>query len=294
MKVGKHDEGRAMITDLVAEIKASESAKVDKRIQALLADLQGQVTEAFSRSEYYTKWGVHYLPSLINAHLLQMCNNFKDPGVQVYGGELFTKFRDRADEIFVKLPPPKPSYDNRAAPVAMNVYHSRSNPCFDGECIVQTINGATKLKDLKRGDRVRTPSDHYVEIVCVVKTSCHEQRAQLVELPGGLLVTPYHPVRIDGQWQFPCQLAKVHERPCPAVYSFVLKEEHVMLINGIACVSLGHDFQDEVVRHPYFGSPRVIDDLQKMNGWASGHIHFLPNCLLRDEETALVCGFRQN
>ena len=35
--------------------------------------------------EYYVKWGRHYLPSLARAHLLQQCNNFKDPGVQGYG-----------------------------------------------------------------------------------------------------------------------------------------------------------------------------------------------------------------
>ncbi len=29
---------------------------------------------------------------------------FKDPGVQHYGGKLFNNIRDKADEIFVKLP----------------------------------------------------------------------------------------------------------------------------------------------------------------------------------------------
>ena len=42
-------------------------------------------------------------------HLHQQRNNFKDPGVQHYGGAFFSKIADEADEIFLSLPPPKPS-----------------------------------------------------------------------------------------------------------------------------------------------------------------------------------------
>jgi hypothetical protein len=31
-------------------------------------------------------------------HKMQQCNNFKDPGVQFYGGELFRALQDSADE----------------------------------------------------------------------------------------------------------------------------------------------------------------------------------------------------
>ncbi len=91
-------------------------------------------------AKYYNTWGKHYLPSLAGAHLLQQCNNFKDPGIQFYGGALFQKLRDEIEgiyylysrsifnilllntEIFIHLPPPKPSivhYDdqNSAAPL---------------------------------------------------------------------------------------------------------------------------------------------------------------------------------
>eukprot|EP00928_Gymnodinium_smaydae_P050764 TRINITY_DN3432_c0_g1_i1.p1 TRINITY_DN3432_c0_g1~~TRINITY_DN3432_c0_g1_i1.p1 ORF type:complete len:861 (-),score=116.92 TRINITY_DN3432_c0_g1_i1:200-2725(-) len=98
-------EAIACLTAQVAESAAVE----DKWVQALLADLTGQVCEAFSRMDWYQKWGVHYLPSLVFAHKLQQCNNFKDPGVQLYGGEIFETVRDEADDTFNSLPPPKPS-----------------------------------------------------------------------------------------------------------------------------------------------------------------------------------------
>ena len=52
------------------------------------------------------KWGKHYLPSLQRAHELQQCSNFKDPGMQLYAGDLFTGIRDEADSIFNSLPAP--------------------------------------------------------------------------------------------------------------------------------------------------------------------------------------------
>ena len=39
-------------------------------VQGILKDLEGQVSEAFQKKEWFTKWGKHYIPSLIRAHQL--------------------------------------------------------------------------------------------------------------------------------------------------------------------------------------------------------------------------------
>jgi hypothetical protein len=81
---------------------------------------------------------------------------------------------------------------------------------------------------------------------------------------------------------------------CDAVYSFILEDEHVMIINGVECVTLGHHFEGEVVAHPYFGSSRVISDLSQMEGWSVGLVSLhSSNCLIRDQETSLICGLQQ-
>lgn len=78
-------------------------------LASLNEDLKGQVAEALSKVEWYTKWGIHYLPSLMLAHQAQVCTNFKDAGVQNYGGDLFGDIREKADDVFCSMPPPQPS-----------------------------------------------------------------------------------------------------------------------------------------------------------------------------------------
>lgn len=114
------------------EVKSSMAAKHAGAV-ALCEDLDGQVTEAFSRGDWFTKWGKHYLLSLSRSHLLQQCTNFKDPGLQQYGGPVFEAARDECDDIFISLPPPTPSISHsvgasgaaqRAAPVDMSTYYN--------------------------------------------------------------------------------------------------------------------------------------------------------------------------
>jgi len=282
----------------------------DPRAKALLTDITGQVQEAIRRSpeDYFKKWGRHYLPSLARAHLLQQCNNFKDPGIQVYGGVLFQQRRDIIDDIFLKLPPPKPSIRRgsssggayaRSAPQSMGVYHNAAGPCFAGECLVKMASGAEKyVRDIAKGDVVMGPNAGS-EVLCVVKTHCVGGKEDLVVFPNGLRVTPYHPVMDNNsKWCFPVQLfACQRDLVCDAVYNFVLQKNHVMVIQGVGCVTLGHEMTDEVVSHPYFGTARVVEDLRKMRGWQEGLVELFPSlcpggkCMIRDKTTGLVCGF---
>ena len=39
------------------------------------------------------------------------------------------------------------------------------------------------------------------------------------------------------------QLSSEESVECAAVYSFILESEHVMIINGIECVGMGHNFK---------------------------------------------------
>jgi len=230
---------------------AALAAATDPVTVDLIKDVTGQVTEATSRRDWYIKWGKHYLPSLAQAHRLQQCNNFKDPGIQAYGGVLFNVLRDEADANFMKLPPPTPSggaaywgasprttvtggrgggggqggaggtnvpLAARAAraaapparaPINMSYYNNCNAGCFHGSAIVGLANGSTKPCDaIVKGDCVRTSSTNlksWAKVACVVETKIAGGRTRMTKLPGGLLATPWHPVRQSGtsDWAFP-------------------------------------------------------------------------------------------
>ena len=334
---------QAVIARLAGELRTAQPRSAN--LDAMLADVEGQVSEAISRQDWFSKWGGHYLPSLARAHQLQQCNNFKDPGIQQYGGELFKQLRDIADELFCKLPPPKPrptagvggySYARPSGghgppvsgrPVDMSMYNNRSNPCFAGHCLVTMADGtAQPVSSITRGQWVLCGpgasdglQDKPAQVRCVVKTHCAFGKCQLVALSadamgiqtagaaglGALHITAWHPVRVpvradsakddseteresERQWRFPCSIAPTVESDCDAIYSFVLEGGHTMVIGGVECVTLGHNFTGEVVGHEYFGSNAVLDDLAQTHGWEAGLVELRPGPLLRHSQSS--CG----
>lgn len=363
---------KAQVNSLVRSIKALPLVRGEPRVTTLLKDISGQVMEAVSRTDYYTRWGQHYLPSLRRSHALQQCNNFKDPGIQHYGGALFGSIRDKADSIFIKLPAPEPSrrqvsagsrrrhshattttstkgrrssggassrsgflyapaassssrrfssggrggsrgggsrmMSASAAPApapapaparSMAAYYNSSTPCFAGACSVALPEGASKRVDaVRRGDMVATPGGGKARVVCVVQTHMEGEWVEMVSLPGGMLVTPYHPVQHAGAWRFPCDVGKrslVPTAQVPAVYSFVIDAApFTMVINDRAVVCFAHGIKgDAVASHDYFGTSAVLRDLEGMRGWKEGHVELQPDCLRRDPATGRVCAMVQ-
>lgn len=87
---------------------------------------------------------------------------------------------------------------------------------------------------------------HYAEVQCVVQTKTQAGLMDLMHFPGGLQVTPYHPIfsravsppssqthdsgtetetETEGGWQFPVDMVthgEMHTTKCDAVYSFLL------------------------------------------------------------------------
>eukprot|EP00658_Telonema_sp_P-2_P060582 TRINITY_DN49470_c0_g1_i1.p1 TRINITY_DN49470_c0_g1~~TRINITY_DN49470_c0_g1_i1.p1 ORF type:complete len:829 (-),score=171.09 TRINITY_DN49470_c0_g1_i1:117-2603(-) len=290
----------------------------------LLLDLDGQIAEAFSRKDWFQKWGVHYMRALLLAHKLRQCTNFKDPGLQQYAsGDLFEHLRDQADDLFMKLPPPEPTArapprrssststsrstaaPARAAPVDMSMYNNCNNPCFAGECLVEMGDGTSvTVASIKRGDIVMSANRQPARVVCVLKTHCGPA-CTLVELPGGLHVTPWHPIRTSRRhdqasqchdhWEFPANMAEPRLRECEFVFSFVLERGHVMWINQRECICLGHGIsEDPVACHPFFGTQKVVAELERMRGWKDGLVQMKSGCVIKDPVNGLAVGFSED
>lgn len=279
----------------------------DEYVKDLLADLNGQIEEAISKDEWFDKWGIHFLPSLTRAHLLQYCNNFKDPGVQHYGnGTLFAEIRDEMDSIFCGLPAPKPApqvaqgttnsgyYSTTTSTIDMSAYHDANAGCFHGECTVRLMDGTiTLVKNIKPGDQI---APHGGVVNYVVKTKCPNNKAKMIVFDNGLIITAWHPIRLNQQWIMPCSLASgPTEISCEEVYNFALDQGHTVLVNDVECVTLGHGFKDDIVRHSYYGTKRVIEDLRRLDNEQhnSGIIQITANDLIRSQTSGLVAGVKR-
>lgn len=262
----------------------------NNKIKKLLEDYQGQVKEAFE-TKYFDKWGKHYLPSLLMAHEQCKCNNFKDPGVQNYSDSNFEKYQEEMEEIFTKLPPPTPSKKVLPKDFSMNTYYSSNNPCYSPECMTMLENGKKiSVGDLKKGMIVKTPKGPaQVRLVIVSKVKNHE--TLMCHFDKGLKITPYHPIIYQSKWTYPCKVIEPIPTRTPVVVSVVLNKYHILTINQIDTITMGHDIKDPIVAHPFFGSDKVIKELSKHPTFDSGEVILPENSIKRDSNTNMVIGF---
>ena len=323
-KKGDAETAVAIMQTLSASLRGDAMLSSQKRGRGLIKDITGQVTEALSKAEFYQKWGQHYLPSLAGAHLLQLCYNFKDPGVQFYGGTLFSTLQTHIDDLFNSLPPPTPSRrvvtssarggssssssssSAAAAPrlQSMASYNCRSAPCFPGHSLARTVDGGVRrLDSLRPGDLVLTgDGKQLVSIDAVVRTQCEDGRQELVTLnESGLQSTPWHPIRLGDVWTFPSDLVEEGRAskkivPCNAVYSIMLTKGHSsMLIDGVECITLGHDIiGDKVASHNFYGTNLVRLNIKDLTLNDNGVVELQGGaCVQRSRETGLVCQLYQ-
>lgn len=253
--------------------KFSGNDKISKLINDIKSTNldEGQISKAVSRLDWYEKWGKHYLLSIQNAHSLQICNNFKDPGVQLYGGNNFDSLRDKIEEVFCSIPPPESSrkkYNSStySAPANMSSYMDVGGVCFDGNSLVKMEDNSNKMvSSLVKGDVVFGG----FKINCVVKTIV-KREIEVVNL-SNMFITPWHPVYYEDKWNFPINIKSSEKVYLDYIYNIVLETGHIMMINNIQVVTLGHNFtNDKVVQHDYYGSDKVISDLKKFDGYYDG------------------------
>ncbi|KAF3166205.1 hypothetical protein TWF788_000577 [Orbilia oligospora] len=324
------------LTDALKEVQAvfEEQSKAIKEnlgdhpaAEPLGTDIGGEGLLAVAPDgTAWKKWGRHYFPSLARAHQMQRCNNFKDPGLQVYGKDspLFIKSRDFADAEFDKLPPPTPSSTPmpdfsrfgrgarggggfasapRVALSSMSRYNVRGGVCFTGDSPV-TLSDGTKVRidTLRRGSFIMTGRG-VGEVSAIVKTRVSGTTD--ICMIGDMKVTPWHPIHYDGAWRFPVDLLQPQEVECEAVYSVLMMpspyvEDHSMYVDAIQVVTLGHglvnteNVENDVRNHEFFGNySAVFDGLRELKGFYEDGVCECEG-VLRDAETGLIKGFAKS
>merc|ERR1712223_737641 len=286
--------------------KAQSYRKKSNDLEALCKDIEGQATEAVSSSDYYNRWGRHYLFSLLGAHLHQFCNNFKDPGVQVYGqGDLFIKLQEDLNDIFETIPTPKgraTHYSSRGTtvPSMARTFNNRNAVCVHGDTKVTVKRQNSKhdmavvpISSIRKGDLVLTEDGDYAKVLCLVETVT-QTPLDLVQI-NTLRITPYHPVKhsSSSSWEFPlnCNGMKLIKNDSPSVFNLVLEKNSrhkaIMMEKSIASITLGHGITNNpVLKHDYFGTDRIVQDLEQFRtGWLTGHIQLREEDVKRKNQT---------
>jgi len=236
--------------------------------------------------------------SYLRAQQLQQCMNFKDPGLQIYGGKLFREIQILAEKVFGELPPPIPSsapvpkgpaygYTASQTPQSMSIFHSQSGGCFAPTSRVLMADGTRKeIQTLVAGEMVLTPWGP-VPITAVVVCGSKKSSQPMSQIDG-LCITPWHPIMVNGVWRFPASIALYASRLMSTVYNLVLPKGHVVNVDGYECITLGHGFTEPVAAHPFFGTEKVINNLKETRGWAEGRPTFVNLVAIRDTETGMI------
>ncbi len=299
-------------------VKAAATRLLTAEVEPpVLGDLLGEVSGALGSSAAFDRWGEHYLRFVADAHLQQRRNNFKDPGGAACGGAAFDAVLAQLDDAFRSIGVPVPSLTppTPPTPTALGVpagpitytatvsadafaaqFNNMHGGCFGLDVRALRPGGdTTRVRDLSAGDLVATDAaGGAARIVCVVD---YISPVNVLTLPcGGPVITPWHPVRLPGgtSWCFPAHVAGASEaRTVAAVRTFVLDGGHAMVLDGgvVAC-TLGHGFTDDVVRHPFYGTRRVLDDLAGFPGWTAGHVTMRFEDQAWDQQTGELLGYR--
>jgi len=282
-----------------------------KFIKDLIIDIDnpdpnhGQVEKAIHQN-YYGTWGKCYLTSFLKYHQFEQCGNFKDQSLQYYSHEVFETYRKMANTLFVNIPPPEMVHDYyggssrsyagntgggvvRAA--AMSNFINPHGGCFNGEALVVLADGSCKcVKDLKKGDRLCNGAI----VQCLIEQDCDQTTKSYMCDVDGVLLTPYHPIAIEDRWYFPIDITPAKALNIVSWFNLVVKDEvqkkyEVEFKNGVKAITLGHyRTENDVLKHPYFGTDAVLKDLRERDptGYDHGYIHikeFSPRCLQYDE-----------
>ena len=308
-KFNEYDKVYGLINPLIQEMKSRLDLLANKFIQDMVIDLEGQIKEALNMTEqgkrenWYDKWGKHYLLSFIGAIKNELCNNFKDKTVSNFGGELFNNQRDIISDIFDEMPPPRKDIkytESRSrssrhvvsqGPVSMSTYNSPSGPCCIHSSKIKMHDDSYKLvQDLIKGDLVKTYDENNNQISgqieCIIRTTCNEN-TWVVNIDD-LNITPYHPIIINKQWCFPIEYGSLKSVNTPYLYSFVINNRNSVMINNYIFATFGHNLKGNVIEHEYFGTEKVIKDIENM-GYETGLICLTKNMIKRDKITNKIC-----
>ena len=276
-----------------------------------------QIYKAISSQQWFKKWGYHYLLSLGRAHNIRKCHNFRDKGVQLYGGTEFEHLRDLTNDVFCQIPAPTPSVVShnygyygsgnnsvstiRSASISMSNYVDSCGPCFAPFCKIKLADESVKeLQELDGSELLFLDGSNVSKIKYITKTRVLAPNSitDMCTIKD-LVITPWHPIydNTQAKWVFPSELIKPVSMHIEYFYNIVLEDGYYVWINNIMCVSMGHsvsvfDEHNKILEHPYYGTKKVIEDLESFRV-GSEKVITINNYKLKRDSNNLICAITE-
>lgn len=297
---------------------ALKSYPKNQMISQIKLNWDDQIKIALSKNQHGTgfdnwnKWGEFYVTALYRALNQQIKANFKDQATMLFGGKIFNDLVDKSSDIFDTLPPPVPSCSNStnlyntyrglssgimatktSSPINMHQFNNMQGGCFHGNSKVKMYDGSYKLaKNIQAGDYIyglNIKGENKASLVkCILET---KPKFQLIEMChfAGLSITPWHPIKFNGSWVHPADIQEPILTHCESMFTFLLDEGHIAVINNIEVIMLAHNYTESILGHEYYGTINIVNDMKKMPGWEFGHILLNNNVIyIRNKEDGLV------
>ena len=129
--------------------------------------------------------------------------------------------------------------------------------CWGAGSPIKMADGSRMpVEDIRKGDVVWTISGAK-RVLYALKMGTKQAAQPMVRL-GGCLITPWHPVLHKMKWCYPADLGIIEDLPVQSVYNLILEGGHIVDIDGVLTVTLGHGFNSPVVKHDFFGNESSI------------------------------------
>lgn len=266
-------------------VKILDTHKNLELVSNIKETIEDQVRKAVEKSEWFEKWGYFYIDQLSSSLQHEKRANFKDKACFLFGKEKYNEILDLASDTFDNLEPVKPSLVRHSYSYS-NTYQSNSQPtfnmsamnnsgggCFTGDSQIEiSENKFIPVKNLKPDDTIITYSDHnnpnernktltkIKNVVCMYLKDGYSVN----HLSNNHKITDWHPVFIEGKWQFPIELDNTFPKSkSQYVYTLILESGHIVNIDGIPTICLGHNFEEGILKHEFFGTDKVVKEYKK-------------------------------
>jgi hypothetical protein len=174
----------------------------------------------------------------------------------------------------------------------MAAFHNAGGGCWAPGSQVLMADGTYKLiENIYKGNVVWTPDGpSIVEYSLVLNRASSTQL--MCHYKNKLWITPWHPVLNDKIWVQPAETSVPVDTVMPVVYNLILEKGHIIDVNSILSVTLGHGFKGPVIEHAFFGNKTaVLRDIKQQPGFAEGRPVFKNLKTNNDPITGLIVGW---